>query len=102
MIVSFNRTTDRPAPSYRKNAMPNPTRAGLTTQQRGDERGSGLPVHSSQLELGRAAYVAALDATARCETFRERLDMYRIAAEAGNTESRVRYVQQACSSKESR
>ena len=59
---------------------------------------AGLPAEEkwpesdlSQLELGRAAYEAAMAATAACKSFRERLDMYLLAAEAGHAEARVRY-----------
>ncbi|CAM9786004.1 unnamed protein product, partial [Ectocarpus sp. 4 AP-2014] len=46
----------------------------------------------SHLELGRSAYEAAVAATDLCKAFAERLDLYRIASEAGHVESRVRYA----------
>ena len=46
----------------------------------------------SQEQLGIAAYETAKLETETCEAFSERRDMYRVAAEAGHTESRVRWV----------
>lgn len=70
----------------------------LKTQRHRIGRGAGLPAEdkkrlesdSSQQKLGLAAYEAAMAATALCKTFRERLDMYQLAAEAGQAEARVR------------
>lgn len=50
-----------------------------------------LESDTSQLQFGHAAYEAAMAATAVCKSFRERLDMYLLAAEAGHAEARVRY-----------
>eukprot|EP00903_Cladosiphon_okamuranus_P018770 g17268.t3 len=60
-------------------------------------REAGLPAgdrepDASQHELGRAAYEAAMAATAICKSFRERLDMYQHAAAAGHAEARVSYA----------
>lgn len=46
----------------------------------------------SQDIIGDAAYEAAVAATVICKTFAERLEMYRVAADAGHTEARVRYA----------
>lgn len=47
---------------------------------------------ASQEMIGDTAYEAATVATALCKAFTERLEMYRVAADAGHTEGRVRYV----------
>lgn len=55
-------------------------------------------VDSFQEKLGNAAYETAATGTLECKTFAERLQMYRDAAEAGHTESRVRWVTHALNS----